>query len=122
LTLVPGFFCVRTPLTLADDHLPPVLVYPLTPAAGWLTRLRRDEATPPVGQLIGTTRSQVLRALSAPVTTTGLAARTGLAPSTVSHHVAVLREAGLVASERDGMRVLHARTRLGTALLDGSAP
>ncbi|CAL9523048.1 hypothetical protein SUDANB106_03898 [Streptomyces sp. enrichment culture] len=122
LTLMPGFFCVRTPLVLVDDSLPPVLVHPLSPAPGWLTRLRRDEAAPPVAQLIGGTRSRVLELLEEPVTTTALAARTGLAPSTVSHHVAVLRDAGLVVSRRDGMRVLHRRTPLGTALLDGPVP
>ncbi|HEX5568579.1 MAG TPA: helix-turn-helix domain-containing protein [Streptomyces sp.] len=122
LTLLPGFFCVRTPLVPADESLPPVLVYPLSPAPGWLARLPRGGTTPPVGQLIGSTRSQVLDLLEEPVTTTGLAVRTGLAPSTVSHHVAVLREAGLVASRREGVRVLHRRTPLGTALLDGPVP
>ncbi|WP_076972518.1 helix-turn-helix domain-containing protein [Streptomyces sp. M1013] len=42
-----------------------------------------------------------------------------LAPSTASRHAAVLREAGLVATRREGNRVLHRRTGLGSALLEG---
>lgn len=34
LTLIPSFFCTRRPVALADPELPPVLVYPLTPAPG----------------------------------------------------------------------------------------
>lgn len=41
-----------------------------------------------------------------PVTVTGLANELGLAPSTVSHHLDRLEEAGLVERDRDGARVL----------------
>lgn len=119
LTLVPAFFCVRTPLALVDDSLPPVLVHPLRPAPGWLPRLRAGAARPSVAQLTGPSRARMLESLETPMTTTSLAAVVGLAPSTASRHAAVLREAGLVATRREGNRVLHRRTALGTALLDG---
>lgn len=122
LTVVPGFFCVRTPLTLADDALPPVLVHPLSPGPGWLPRLRSGTAARSVAQLIGTSRAQLLRMLDTPMTTTELAAALRLAPSTASRHAAVLREAGLVDTRRAGNRVLHQRTALGRALLDQSTP
>ncbi|MCF6526052.1 helix-turn-helix transcriptional regulator [Streptomyces sp. JJ36] len=119
LTLVPSFFCVRTPLALVDESLPPVLVHPLAPAPGWLTRLRQSQVTPPVAQLIGSSRARLLELLEQPMTTTALAAAMRLVPSTTSRHASVLREAGLLTTRRDGNRVLHDRTPLGRALLDG---
>lgn len=122
LTLLPSFFCVRTPLALVDEELPPVLVHPLSPAPGWLLRSRQGRATPPVAQLIGTSRARMLELLGRPTTTTAVAAAMGLAPSTASRHASVLREAGLLTTIRHGNRVLHRRTPLGRALLDGPAP
>ena len=40
-----------------------------------------------------------------------------LAVSTASHHLTVLRNSGLIASVRDGARMLHTRTPLGEALV-----
>ncbi|MFG3345680.1 ArsR/SmtB family transcription factor [Streptomyces sp. NPDC048018] len=119
LTLVPAFFCVRAPLALVNDSLPPVLVHPLAPAPGWLER-RRGTPTGPAAQLIGSSRAELLRMLDRPMTTSDLAAALRLAPSTASRHASVLRDAGLLLSHRDGVRVLHHRTRLGEALLDGA--
>ncbi|MGV9253090.1 helix-turn-helix domain-containing protein [Streptomyces sp. NPDC003697] len=122
LTVVPGFFCVRAPLTLVNETLPPVLVYPTPPDPGWLPRLRAGAGRPSVAQLIGTSRAQVLELLRTPMTTTALAAALRLAPSTASRHATVLREAGLVVTRREGNRVLHRRTALGRALLEGTGP
>ncbi|WP_329042801.1 helix-turn-helix domain-containing protein [Streptomyces sp. NBC_00178] len=119
LTLVPAFFCVRAPLALVDEELPPVLVHPLSPAPGWFER-RRDGSDAPVAQLIGASRAELLRMLDRPMTTMDIAAALRLAPSTASRHATVLREAGLLLSQRQGVRVLHHRTRLGRAVLDGS--
>ncbi|MGW6911919.1 ArsR/SmtB family transcription factor [Streptomyces sp. NPDC054940] len=121
LTIVPAFFCIRTPVTLADPHLDPVLVHPLHPAPGWLARSRREASGQlPVAQLIGPTRAMVLDALEYPHTTTALAELLQLTPPTASRHATVLREAGLVESRRQGNRVFHRRTRLGDALLNGA--
>jgi DNA-binding transcriptional ArsR family regulator len=126
LTLIPSFFCVRRPVALADPRLPPVLVHPLTPEPGWLVRSRaaRGGATTaglPVAQLIGHTRAAVLDVLDRPMTTTQLGSALRLAMSTASRHATVLREAGLVASHRRGSAVVHRRTHLGDALLEGDA-
>lgn len=118
LTLVPAFFCVRAPLVLVNESLPPVLVHPLAPAPGWLER-RRGAPAGPAAQLIGSSRAELLRMLNHPMTTTDLAAALRLAPSTASRHASVLRDAGLLLSHRQGLRVLHRRTRLGEAFLDG---
>jgi DNA-binding transcriptional ArsR family regulator len=50
-------------------------------------------------------------------TTSQVARDAGLAISTASHHLTVLRGAGLIASERDGTRMLHLRTPLGEAMV-----
>lgn len=119
--IVPAFFCVRTPVTLADPHLDPVLVHPLHPAPGRPARSRRETTGQlPVAQLIGPTRAMVLDALEHPRTTTDLAGLLGLTPPTTSRHATVLREAGLVESRRQGNRVFHLRTRLGDALMNGA--
>lgn len=120
LTLVPGFFCVRAPLALVDEELPPVLVHPLSPAPGWLER-DRTKGHAPVAQLIGATRAELLRMLDRPMTTMDIAAALRLAPSTASRHATVLREAGLLLSQRQGVRVLHHRTGLGRAVLEGAS-
>ncbi|GAB1645601.1 ArsR/SmtB family transcription factor [Krasilnikovia sp. MM14-A1259] len=71
----------------------------------------------PLAILLGRGRAAVLRALTVPVTTTGLAATLGLAPSTVSQHLAALQEAGVVRRRRVGRRVLYGLEPAGRALL-----
>ncbi|WP_406430664.1 ArsR family transcriptional regulator [Streptomyces sp. NBC_00631] len=67
--------------------------------------------------LLGRGRAKVLRALASPTTTTGLASSIGLAPSTVSQHLAVLSSAGLVRRHRVGPRVLYELEESGVTLL-----
>jgi DNA-binding transcriptional ArsR family regulator len=62
-------------------------------------------------------RAVILRSLTTPHTTTGLANALGLAPSTVSHHLRALRSAGLVTSTRQGSGVASALTERGHGLL-----
>lgn len=127
LTMIPSFFCIRYPVALADEELPPVLVHPVTPDPGWLALARRHAADGPgagaaglpVAHLIGHTRAAVLEVLGRPMTTTQLGGVLRLALSTASRHATVLREAGLVVSERRGSRIVHRRTALGDALMDG---
>ncbi|GAB2600322.1 ArsR/SmtB family transcription factor [Pseudactinotalea suaedae] len=66
--------------------------------------------------LLGQARARLVLELQQPLSTSECAELTDLAVSTASHHLAVLREAGLVDSRRSGVRVLHARTPLGEAL------
>jgi DNA-binding transcriptional ArsR family regulator len=67
--------------------------------------------------LLGRGRAKVLRALASPTTTTGLASSIGLAPSTVSQHLAVLSSAGLVRRHRVGPLVLYELEDSGVTLL-----
>jgi DNA-binding transcriptional ArsR family regulator len=69
-------------------------------------------------RLLGRARASLLEALRAPATTTDLAGALGVTPSAVSQHLAVLRDSGLVVSERSGRSVLYLTTDRGLALLD----
>ncbi|MCK2215737.1 winged helix-turn-helix domain-containing protein [Actinomadura sp. ATCC 31491] len=118
LRLVPSYFCRRTPLSLADPGLPPVLIYPIEQRHRWRAAPgRRADLT----TLLGANRSAVLHALDRGTTTTQLARLLRISPATASRHATVLREAGLVDTRRDGTAVVHTRTALGTALLAGHA-
>ncbi len=74
------------------------------------------------GQLLGTTRTQLLRRLDLPRSTTQLSADLDLAISTVSYHLGVLLRTGLVARHRQRRVVHYRRTPQGDALLDGGVP
>lgn len=67
--------------------------------------------------LVGTGRANILRSLMVPTTTTALAASLGLAPSTVSEHLATLTAAGVVRRQRLGSQVLYELDRSGFTLL-----
>lgn len=112
LTLIPSYFCQTSPVTLIDPALPPVLVYP----ADDLPAPREGPAA--LAALLGDTRAQVLRALCVPRSTTCVAEHVRTSAASASKHAAVLREAGLITSTREGHSVLHAVTPLGLALLD----
>nr|WP_318658304.1 winged helix-turn-helix domain-containing protein [Streptomyces triticiradicis] len=114
LRLIPSYFCWQTPISLADDTLRPVLIYPLhdsrPPPA-----VARDDA--PLAALLGGTRAAALRSLAVGATTSELARFLGVSPSTATHHTAVLRDAGLIISRRWHNTVLHTLTPLGQAML-----
>jgi DNA-binding transcriptional ArsR family regulator len=57
-----------------------------------------------------------------PSTTDAVTLRVGLASATVSQHLAVLRDAGLVTGRRRGREVLYAQTPLAVALLRAGTP
>ncbi len=115
LRLVPSYFCRFHPVAFADPNLPPTIVYPV----------HHEPASPASGQaltaLLGATRCAVLTAIGPGATTTELAQRLRLSPSTVSRHTTVLRNAGIIATERIGCSVLHTVTPVGTALLNAGS-
>ncbi|MGW0669853.1 ArsR/SmtB family transcription factor [Streptomyces sp. NPDC002746] len=69
--------------------------------------------------LLGATRAIVLRAVAQrPDSTTGEISRaTRVAPATASHHTSVLRQAGLITTQRTGGSVHHRLAPLGESLL-----
>jgi biotin operon repressor len=73
------------------------------PARGVATLWESIEPTPAaLAGLIGRTRAAILTHLARPHTTTDLADALGVTAGAVSQHLTVLREAGLVATHRDG--------------------
>lgn len=122
LRLVPSFFCWQVPIALYEPSLQPVLVYPITRDPGWLTGHPTDEArgaAPPLSALLGRTRAAALEVIADGCTTGELARRLEISPATASHHIGVLREAGLVATRRTGSAVHHTLNSLGVELLHG---
>jgi DNA-binding transcriptional ArsR family regulator len=70
-----------------------------------------------LGALLGRTRARVLGSVGVGATTSQLAARAGISAPSASEHATVLRNAGLIASAREGGTVVHRLTPLGRALL-----
>ena len=69
-----------------------------------------------LGLLLGTGRAAVLRHLDQPRTTLELAARLGIAASSVSHHLSVFRRADLVHRRRMQRHVYYELNETGRAL------
>jgi DNA-binding transcriptional ArsR family regulator len=117
LLLIPSYFNVVTPLTLFDDNLPPVLIYPVERPPGMgLTGVPPDSSK--LERLIGPTRAAVLRAIGSGATTGELARRTGVSAPSASEHASVLRAARLITSRRDGNRMVHQLSAVGRQLLE----
>lgn len=75
-----------------------------------------------LGALVGATRAAALRALSESGTTGELADRLGISLSGASKHATVLREAGLISTQRNRTTARHTLTPLGAALLHPRSP
>lgn len=99
----------------------PAVIYPARGVGNLWQRPTPDSAQA-LARLLGANRAAVLSELDDPASTTALAARLGLAPSSVSAHLTALRDAGLLISRRVHHQVLYERTPLGIALLAGGAP
>jgi DNA-binding transcriptional ArsR family regulator len=118
LVLMPSTFEWPNVGVMLDEPWLPTIDYPARGiAALWEPRTRPPAA---LDRLIGRTRAVLLSALTEPTSTTGLARRCGLPNSTVSEHLTVLRDAGLVTTHRVGRSLRHTRTPLGTQLTGGS--
>nr|MDA8324532.1 helix-turn-helix domain-containing protein [Actinomycetota bacterium] len=74
-----------------------------------------------LARLLGGTRAALLESLAEPASTQTLARRHDLAPSTVSAHLAALRDARLITGQRQRHAVLYRQTPLGAALA-GQSP
>jgi DNA-binding MarR family transcriptional regulator len=81
------------------------------------TRPALAQADDRLALLLGRGRAQVVRALDAPATTTDVAESLGMAKSTVSQHLAVLSDAGIVWKQRLGGRVFYQLDQSGLVLL-----
>jgi len=124
LLLVPAFFCIRTPVALLDPRLPPVLVYPVDRLGGLVPDSGTGAANGHRGDrealaaLLGRTRAQVLEVLNDGCSTSEVSRRLGISLAAASQHATVLRNAGLLVSQRDRNMMVHTLTPLGRAMLD----
>lgn len=117
MVLIPSVFVWPSVLSVATGDSPQ-LAFPAHGAATlWEGPPRASEA---LSAVIGRGRAQLLVEMSAPVSTTELARRTGMSASGVSQHLAALRAAGLVTAHRDGKSILNTRTTVAEALLAAS--
>ncbi|MDG4827123.1 helix-turn-helix domain-containing protein [Asanoa sp. WMMD1127] len=89
------------------------LVYPARGPAAEVT----DPAGDPLAALLGPGRARVLRELRQAATSTQLAYALEISLGTVSTHLAVLRDAGVVTGGRAGRSVVYRLTERGADLL-----
>jgi len=116
LVLVPSVMSSWGCMVLTEPPAQPTLFYPARGVtAGWARSGAEIDGA--LRALLGPARASILLTAGAARTTSQVAAETGIAPSTASHHLTVLRDAGLIASERQGARMLHLRTPLGEAMV-----
>jgi DNA-binding transcriptional ArsR family regulator len=99
----------------------PTLVYPLARFA-WMAPTATKSHGDPLAAVLGATRARVLRALADGHTTSGLARVLGISLASASAHAAVLRDAGLVTSRRQGQSVRHTLTSLGAQWTSSNRP
>lgn len=116
LVLVPSVMSSWGCMVLTEPPAQPTLFYPARGVtAGWARS--QAETADALAVLLGPARADILLGAGVVRTTSQVARDAGIAVSTASHHLAILRAAGLVASERDGARMLHLRSPLGEAMV-----
>ncbi|MFJ2265124.1 DUF5937 family protein [Streptomyces sp. NPDC087849] len=115
LVLIPSVFCWPDAVSGFEPPWQPAIIYPARGIGGLWTD-PADRTPQALARLLGRGRADVLCALDEPAGTSTLAHRLGLAVSSVSEHLSVLRAAGLLTSRRYGHQVLYERTPLGIAL------
>jgi DNA-binding transcriptional ArsR family regulator len=89
------------------------LVYPARGAAS----IPEPSRTDPLSILLGAGRARIAAELAQPATSTQLAMSLDLSLGTVSGHLAVLRNAGVVTRSRTGRSVFYRLTARGEALI-----
>ena len=103
---------------LTERPAQPTIFYPVHGlSAAWFRS--GDDAFAALSALLGQARAHLVLELQQPLSTSECAALMDVSLSTASHHLTVLREAGLIDSHRRGRSVLHTRTPLGEALASG---
>ena len=122
LSLVPSVFTGKMPNLIHDPCNPGAMPRLILPASDERVRTgglwdgpRSNGAA--LAALVGRNRAAVLGAVAGGCTTTELAGKVGISIAAASQHASVLRDAGLITSNRQGGAVLHALTPLGADLL-----
>ena len=116
LLFVPSVFIWPRVALRLDPPWPPALSYPARGVSALWEQPGRARSGNALHRLLGVSRATILLALEDPASTTQLAATLGQSLGGIGDHLAVLREAGLVARARSGRSVLYRRTPVGDAL------
>ncbi|MDR6317062.1 ArsR/SmtB family transcription factor [Actinoplanes couchii] len=114
LTLLPTGFAGAEVYALPDAPTGRTLWY--APRGHGMLRLP-GAPQPSSAALLGSSRAAVLALVEAPYSTGEVAHRLNLSTGTASHHLTMLRDAGLVVAVRDGRRLLYQRRPLGDQLV-----
>lgn len=118
LTLVPSVFV--WPHLIVSHH--PPAAFEFAYGARGVGRVwegldeRRPEPHDRLGALLGRGRAAVLSMLATPMSTTQVARTLAQSPASISRHLSVLRDSGLVSSRRSGRSVLYVQTSLAQSL------
>jgi len=114
VALCPSVFCWPSVAVSTRPVATGTLRYP---ARGVATLWEATEPAPDgLAGLIGRSRAAILTRLATPATTGELAAELGVTAGAISQHLTVLRDAGLITTQREGRTALHLRTTRATAL------
>lgn len=117
LVLVPCVFAWPSVMAMTVKGWQPTLIYP---ARGIATLWETVRPAPRgLAGALGRTRADLIVALAGPASTGELATRLAVTPAAVSQHLTILRDAGLVTTDRQGRTAVHARTPVADALLSG---
>lgn len=121
IDLVPSVFRWPSVVAAFGPDRRVTVCYPARGAGNiWAHRVRR-RGRRALAQVLGRSRAAIMQELKVPRSTTELARRLELAPSTVSAHLSALAHSGLVVSAREGRLVLYSLTSSGRELLRSSA-
>ncbi|MET0234152.1 MAG: DUF5937 family protein [Kibdelosporangium sp.] len=118
LLLVPSVFASHIGVMMVPPWQPS-LVYQARGSATLWEDVPAPEGDPLAG-IVGRTKARLLRELATPASTTALAERLGVAPSTISEHVKALTAAGLLTGRRAGRSVNYRRSSLGDELVSSA--
>lgn len=121
LLLVPSVFFSGHAPVLARNRSggrPDMLIYPAPPDPATAGDFWSAPVSQGLSGLLGATRAKVLAAAAGGGSTTMLARRAGIPLPSASQHAAVLRDSGLLTTERRGPSVHHCLTDLGVRLLN----
>lgn len=116
LMLVPTALGAPWCSVVTDPPAVPTLFYPVAGMSpSWPSGSPGVDAA--LSALLGAGRARVLLSLDLPRSTSDVAHMCGLALSTTSHHLGVLRATRLVDAHRAGPTVIHSRTPLADSLI-----
>jgi DNA-binding transcriptional ArsR family regulator len=123
LLLLPSVFASTPTFRVPDpdEDEPFLLTVPVAADRHTFTGPASSPGTSALADLMGATRATVLIALAKGELTTSALARTAhISVASASEHASVLRVANLITSTRQGNRVIHRLTALGTVMVEST--